>query len=785
MKLTLLLFLVLILGACQPDEEPTDGAYINDSIERISFENDRQLSRYETLGIGGGGAISGISISPYSSLWFVGTDMGTLFRSVNYGQSWDAVYHLEAVFSPDIDHAVSVGFSSDPNILFHASGGKIPVRSLDGGKSWDPIALELDEEEYIRYWLGDSFNAQRILCGTSMGLYITNNAGESWSKVSTFKQDSLGSYIDYSLDEEHVIYHAVSSGIFKSKDGGKTFTKFYSPEGSLKIRKFSAGRDSKGLTLAFIDNNGEQACAWANQYVGDHGEDRVQETKDNCGYVWTGTFDAKFSKSEQIGGDHIRLAENDGKTLYVTGSRYWIRQYGTKIWKSSDRGQNWKLVLHQYDWDVSPYRAWGEDRIEYSAPAIEQGWWDDGYESFVVNRRDSKELAGSGQFFLHSSKNGGATWKAPFTKFADTGKKMKGKRWKSVGLEVTTVYNFQFHPENPRLGFAAMADIGGMVTEDGGKSFRVSQALYNSNYDYAFMPDDENIAFAASGSSHDFPEGWHSWPYVGRGGVFKTVDKGRSWFRLTPDNKKFNRQFLTLAYDANRDHIYAGSHGDGVAYSSDGGKKWIYINDGLPSGPKTIPQVEIDPSNGDVYALLTGDAPDFNNRKVTGLYILKISEGASSWKLLRGTVHHPEDVEEQYKLWYYPTAFAVDFSAGSDRKTIWLADYENNQNWLATGIWKSEDGGDNWYRKIQYTHPTSIVMDPEDPNTLYLNGRWQIEGTWGDGGLIYTHDGGENWDKNLEVPLQHNGYNTTLDPLDSTKIFYTYFGNGILHGPRP
>ena len=40
---------------------------------------------YEVRGVGGGGAMSGLSISPWNNLWFVGTDMGTLFKSTDAG----------------------------------------------------------------------------------------------------------------------------------------------------------------------------------------------------------------------------------------------------------------------------------------------------------------------------------------------------------------------------------------------------------------------------------------------------------------------------------------------------------------------------------------------------------------------------------------------------------------------------------------------------------------------------------------------------------------------------
>ena len=64
------------------------------TLDRASISR----NMYEVRGVGGGGAMSGLSISPWDNLWFVGTDMGTLFRSTDAGQLWYPVSHYEAKF---------------------------------------------------------------------------------------------------------------------------------------------------------------------------------------------------------------------------------------------------------------------------------------------------------------------------------------------------------------------------------------------------------------------------------------------------------------------------------------------------------------------------------------------------------------------------------------------------------------------------------------------------------------------------------------------------------------
>jgi hypothetical protein len=49
---------------------------------------------------------------------------------------------------------------------------------------------------------------------------------------------------------------------------------------------------------------------------------------------------------------------------------------------------------------------------------------------------------------------------------------------------------------------------------------------------------------------------------------------------------------------------------------------------------------------------------------------------------------------------------------------------------------------------------------------------------------MYTIDGGDTWHRNDTLPLQ-NVFSVTVDPEDSTKVYYTIFGGGIYYGPRP
>lgn len=740
-------------------------------------------SDYRSTGIGGGGAMSGFSISPYSSLWFVGTDMGTLFRSPDAGKTWSAIDQREADFSAHLSRAAYIGFSSDPMVVFSASAGIQPKRSTDAGITWNEISIPLNPDEWIQYWTAHSLDPNFMLCSTNQGLLRSNDQGLSWDRIQSISGEGKGTFVD---SEKNQIYHATIQGVFRSDDGGVTFTSYYT-NSTTGIRGFTGGRDEDGFTLALIDTNGDDACKWAWDAPDSTWEAKVQTIAD-CGYIWLKNGEnGTFTRTSKEGGQHLKMAENNSKVVYVTGGQ-WVRQYGTKIWVSQDAGQSWQLKFHQFNWDVPsdrPYEPWPKEKLEYSSIGLEVGWDDSNYESFSINNRNAFQAGGTGYYFLHTTENAGDTWKSPFTEFADFGDRVRGKRWKSVGLEVTSILRLKFHPKNPNIGFASASDIGGLVTEDKGQTWRVSKVYYNTNYDYAFSDENINTVFAASGDMHDFPNGGYGDVTNRRGGVFRSDDMGHTWKRLTSEADEFNRQFLSVAYDSKRKVLYAGSQGGGILRSTDQGATWSWINAGLPKTELIIPQIEIDPLNGNVYAVLSGDAPTYSHPELSGIYFLDVKNAKPKWVLLRGTVNRPDEVNPAFHHpWWYPVSFAIDFT-DPNRNTLWLVDTERQGAWLATGAWKSVDRGRTWNRKLQFTQPTQVLLDPIEASNVYVSGSYALDGSWGQGGAYSSNDGGETWTKNTSFPLLRNLHATTLDPIDPSQLFYLFFGGGMLHGPRP
>ncbi len=795
-------------------------------------EIEGKLIGFTSWGIGGGGAMAGYSINPHEpTMRFVGTDMGTAFRSLNEGKNWAPIRHTQTTYHYNLGYAAPFGFASKHTVL-HAPQGLNPVRSIDAGQTFaapESFAVvysddsDATNDERIIGWYSDMQNAGTVYAMTNLGLWRSTDDGSNWSFVYS-GGEIKGMFIDE--HDSGKVYIATENEVLSSADG-VTYVNYFTPTGH-KIHRFAGGSNATDKTLTYASDETAVAIAAgtaAGLVAGGVADVKATYSKpSNAGdevsaaMIYVSKNAAAFAQTSQFMGAHLSMAQNDPQTIYATGSRNWGRDKGTSVYVSSDAGDSWTVKLLQYDWDAG-YTAYSGVDMEHSPVGLNVGWYDGGYYTASVNQTDSSQFGGSGNFFLYATKDTGSKWEDLTNEYKGTTptSPVKSDEWASSGLNVTSVYDLKFNPYSTDDIYAAYADIHGARSTDHGQTWTILPSTANSIYDYAFA--DANTVFMVNGSQHD-------WPYLsltlkGVGGVFKSTNKGDTWTRLTEANtttveSEFDRQYLSVAYDGPNNTIYAGSQQKGVLRSTDDGANWAWFNAGLPTKldghdydlELVIPQIEV-MSNGNVYALVTGVRPqltaaqvaDFGlqsneyiadtsegttkyfswiNADKTGIYFLDVQNGSQTWQLLRGTIDTNTlgNWNSDHQPWRRPMSFAVD---PNNTNVLWMTDMEG-RTWQqgAAGVWKSIDHGTTWKLMQKHTFALDINIAPGDSNYVAVAGPQ----SWGAGGMHITKDGGVTWTEDERPQLQNNGHSVCFDPVNTNKIIYGYSGGGMLFGDK-
>lgn len=174
----------------------------------------------------GQAAVTSLVYDPRNtSTFYAGLSTGTVLKSTDSGINWNALTD----FRDRIEEVVATGDAL--YVLGHAQGLR---RSADGGRTWTEIAIvstspanNLGDESIDKY--NDIFidpkNRSIIYIATGKGLFRSDNAGTSWSKLSVPVTPELTdvSAVSVNPDNSRQIFTAIAFTIYRSDDNGQTW----------------------------------------------------------------------------------------------------------------------------------------------------------------------------------------------------------------------------------------------------------------------------------------------------------------------------------------------------------------------------------------------------------------------------------------------------------------------------------------------------------------------------------------------------------------------------------
>ncbi|HEY2933833.1 MAG TPA: hypothetical protein VGK99_19010 [Acidobacteriota bacterium] len=187
------------------------------------------LSFAQTIDFKGpyGGDVRSLALNPHApGVLMVGTSDGQIFRSQDSGLRWErtagvgrgvVVDNIE--FDPNIPGRVYVGTWD----MRRLNGGDL-YRSEDGGATWSAVPIAASGISIRALAIAPS-DSNTILVGTLDGVYLTRDAGKSWSSISA-GESGLKQVESVAIDpkDSNVFYAGTWHLGARSSDGGKTWT---------------------------------------------------------------------------------------------------------------------------------------------------------------------------------------------------------------------------------------------------------------------------------------------------------------------------------------------------------------------------------------------------------------------------------------------------------------------------------------------------------------------------------------------------------------------------------
>jgi photosystem II stability/assembly factor-like uncharacterized protein len=375
-----------------------------------------------------------------------------------------------------------------------------------------------------------------------------------------------------------------------------------------------------------------------------------------------------------------------------------------------------------------------------------------------------------------------------------------GKTWKPLLDEYGTqsIGNMALAPSNPNIIYvgtgeanifrASLPGIGMFKSVDAGKTWQHIGLENTSTIARVVVhPTNPSIVYVAAGGNE--------WSYNNDRGVYQTTDGGKSWKKILGNDYKTG--CIDLRMDpSDLNTIYASmwnrirkrwsdpvpEDGDHIYKTTDGGKTWKPLTNGLPD-TKTTGRIGIDISRSNpsvIYAFVDnhdkkrepkkGELDSYGRIKeivVKGVEVYRSSDKGESWAKMTEN----NDYMERFCGTYGWVMGQIRVNP-LDENCLYI---------LGLAMAKSNDAGKTWKRFSptdttgDYIHGDNhaLWIDPVDSNYI-INGD--------DGGIALTYDGGKKW-KNFyrDIPTTQF-YNVTYDSRAPYNIMGSVQDEGSLMG---
>ncbi|HEY6004208.1 MAG TPA: choice-of-anchor D domain-containing protein [Anaeromyxobacter sp.] len=515
---------------------------------------------------------------------------GVVYKTTDGGESWTQLWPTAPALGDNLARYVIVdpgdantlylstgifdreAYNSDCAAGVAGAGGVGVLKSTDGGAHWSAMnggltdlyvgSLRMHPTNRLVLFAATGNNACSGGYEGSVvsGLFRTIDGGATWSKVIS---GDIMTAVAFSPSDPSVVYAGSAGAFYRSADGGASFTRYTKPSGW----EWGPPGVRAGVPIDVVVDPDDPNLLYANNYGGG-----VFRSRDGARSweIWSQGYS---------GADVHAAVVADASAANVLA----IGRSGP--FKSPNYGLDWIGIGN----GAATFPEW------YSIAA------QPGHPEVILVADEHQGV------ILRSTDGGGDFVEVLRNPGADAADPAKREGFKALS----------FAPSNPAVVYAGVAKDRGTIDSgtpfgnvlyksvNGGATFTVPSTDLDGLNVYRFLvaPADANTVWAATS-----------------GGLFRSVNGGTSWTKLTGGN---GGPFAAVAVDpSSPSAIVASEKNVGIWVSTDGGATWPGgpYNTGFTNASPAVVALAFDPSGGG--AIYAGDF-------YSGVY--RSTDGGKSW----------------------------------------------------------------------------------------------------------------------------------------------------------
>ena len=565
--------------------------------------------------------VSSVSLDPTNpDIVYVGTAVGML-KSTDGGETWTEINNGRVSSGPSPDPAIVIAIDpSNPSTIYEGSAfcalgcGGTFFKSSDAGATWTNVIFEEGHTHGV-WSIAISQDGTTVLAGTTHGLFKSEDNGETWSLVEIPGIDANSTNIRAVAlrpGSPGTFFVAVNGGLFITEDGGSSWTDLTGRLNGESVTNVVSGPDESGLLFAKTDSGLYKSADWGQHW------NKVEELNNNpclpmvtcleitsisgTRVIFAGTDMGVFKSTDDgatwtfKGKEMNNMSISDiiplGQTIYALTSEFGFTF--PRLYKTVDGGSSWQCMK------------------AFSAESFGSGYMTGGVD--ILAPPDDPDTLYAGITAVPAPLLGGNM----------TGAVLKstdgGVSWSQV-LSDQAVYSLALDQDEPLYVYACTQN-GVFASSDGGANW----TLHTSGLDLQNPP--QKVFVDILDPSTLYAPGFL--------GLYKSVNRGVTWTYEDMTGLPDNFSMLVLAMAPDGQTFYAGLDSAGGYKSTDSGKTWTAMNNGIEDADTVaLNGLVIDPKDpSTLYASTHGKCLGMFCETQSHGNVYKSVDGGANWQVM-------------------------------------------------------------------------------------------------------------------------------------------------------